>query len=45
MLLSQTDTPLDGSNIRRTLITALDIAKIQDLYRHDTRHTFSTRMV
>ena len=42
---SQTDTPLDGSNIRRALTTALDIAKIQDLHFHDLRHTFATRMV
>ncbi|HXX74407.1 MAG TPA: tyrosine-type recombinase/integrase [Nitrospiraceae bacterium] len=42
---SQTHTPLDGSNIRRALIAALDIAKIQDLHFHDLRHTFATRMV
>ena len=42
---SQTLTPLDGSNIRRTLTAALDIAKIQDLRFHDLRHTFATRMV
>lgn len=42
---SQTNTPLDGSNIRRSLTAALDIAKIQDLHFHDLRHTFATRMV
>lgn len=42
---SQTDTPLDGSNIRRALITALHIAKIHDLHFHDLRHTFATRIV
>jgi integrase len=42
---SQTDTPLDGSNIRRALIAALDITKIQDLHFHDLRHTFATRIV
>ena len=42
---SQTNTPLDGSNIRRSLTAALDIAKIQDFHFHDLRHTFATRMV
>jgi integrase len=45
VLHSQTDTPLDGSNIRRSMIAALDIAKIQYLHFHDLRHTFATRMV
>jgi integrase len=42
---SHTHTPIDGSNVRRALIAALDIAKIQDLHFHDLRHTFATRMV
>ena len=42
---SQTQTPLERSNIRRTLTTALDIAKIQNLHFHDLRHMFATRMV
>ena len=42
---SDSHTPLDGSNIRRALTTALDSAKIQDLHFHDLRHTFATRMV
>ena len=42
---SESQTPLDGSNIRRALTTALDIAKIHDLHFHDLRHTFATRMV
>ena len=42
---SESQTPLDGSNIRRALTTALDSAKIQDLHFHDLRHTFATRMV
>ena len=42
---SESHTPLDGSNIRRALTTALDSAKIQDLHFHDLRHTFATRMV
>jgi integrase len=42
---SESHTALDGSNIRRALTTALDIAKIQNLHFHDLRHTFATRMV
>ncbi len=42
---SESHTPLDGSNIRRALTTALDSAKIHDLHFHDLRHTFATRMV
>ena len=42
---SESHTPLDGSNIRRALTTALDNARIQDLHFHDLRHTFATRMV
>jgi site-specific recombinase XerD len=42
---SESYTPLDGSNIRRALTTALDLAKIQDLHFHDLWHTFATRMV
>jgi integrase len=42
---SHSHTPLDGSNIRRALITALDITKIHDLHFHDLRHTFATRIV
>jgi integrase len=42
---SHAHTSLDGSNIRRTLITVLDIAKIHNLHFHDLRHTFATRMV
>lgn len=42
---SQSDTPRDGSNIRRALNVALGIAKIQDFHFHDLRHTFATRMV
>ena len=42
---SESRTPLDGSNIRRALTTALDNARIQDLHFHDLRHTFATRMV
>jgi site-specific recombinase XerD len=45
VLHSHTHTSLDGSNIRRALITALDIAKIHDLHFHDLRHTFVTRIV
>ena len=40
---SESQTPLDGSNIRRALNIALDSAKIQDLHFHDLRHTFATR--
>lgn len=42
---SQAGTPLDGSNIRRCLNSALKAAKIHDLHFHDLRHTFATRMV
>jgi integrase len=42
---SLTDTPLDGSNIRRALNAALDTAKVQDFHFHDLRHTFATRIV
>jgi integrase len=42
---SESHTPLDGSNIRRALTTALDSAKIHDLHFHDLRHTCATRMV
>lgn len=42
---SERQTPLDGSNIRRALTTALKSAKIHDLHFHDLRHTFATRMV
>ncbi len=42
---SRTGTPLDGSNIRRCLTSALKTAKIHDLHFHDLRHTFATRMV
>jgi integrase len=42
---SHTHTSLDGSNIRRTLTTALDSAKIHNLHFHDLRHTFATPMV
>jgi hypothetical protein len=35
---------LDGSNIRRALIATLDMVKIQNLYSHDRRYTFSARM-
>ena len=42
---SQTGTPLDGSNIRRCLNSALKTAKVHDLHFHDLRHTFATRMV
>ena len=42
---SESQTPLDGSNIRRALTIALDSAKIQDLHFHDLCHTFATRMV
>ena len=42
---SLSQTPLDGSNIRRAFITALDTAKIQDFHFHDLRHTFATRIV
>ena len=45
MFHSESRTPLDGSNIRRALNTALDSAKIHDLHFHDLRHTFATRMV
>ncbi len=42
---SESQTTLDGSNIRRALNLALDSAKIHDLHFHDLRHTFATRMV
>jgi len=42
---SESQTPLDGSNIRRALNIALDSAKIHDLHFHDLRHTFATRIV
>ncbi len=42
---SESQTHLDGSNIRRALTIALNSAKIQDLHFHDLRHTFATRMV
>jgi len=42
---SHAHTPLDGSNIRRTLTIALKSAKIHNLHFHDLRHTFATRMV
>jgi len=42
---SLTNTPLDGSNIRRAFTAALDSAKIEDFHFHDLRHTFATRMV
>ena len=44
VLRSQTDMSLDGSNIRRALIATLDMVKIQNLYSHDRRYTFSARM-
>ncbi len=42
---SRSDTPLNGSNIRRSLNGALKTARIEDLHFHDLRHTFATRMV
>ena len=45
MFHSESETPLDGSNIRRALTTALKRAKIHDFHFHDLRHTFATRMV
>jgi integrase len=45
VFVSQASTPLDGSNIRRALLSALETAKINDFHFHDLRHTFATRMV
>lgn len=45
VFVSQADTPLDGSNVRRALLSALETAKIDDFHFHDLRHTFATRMV
>ncbi len=42
---SQTETVLDGSNLRRGFTCALKAAKIEDLHFHDLRHTFATRLV
>lgn len=45
VFVSQAGTPLDGSNVRRALLSALETAKIDDFHFHDLRHTFATRMV
>lgn len=42
---SQTETVLDGSNLRRGFACALKAAKIENLHFHDLRHTFATRLV
>ncbi len=42
---SETGTPLDGSNLRRGFLNALEDARITDLHFHDLRHTFATRLV
>ncbi|HSA62337.1 MAG TPA: tyrosine-type recombinase/integrase [Nitrospiraceae bacterium] len=42
---SQTETLLDGSNLRRGFACALKAAKIENLHFHDLRHTFATRLV
>lgn len=42
---SQTETLLDGSNLRRGFACALKAAKIENLHFHDLRHTFTTRLV
>lgn len=42
---SGTDTPLDGSNLRRGFTTALEAAQIENFHFHDLRHTFATRLV
>jgi integrase len=45
VFVSETLTPLDGSNLRRGFNSALKAAKIENFHFHDLRHTFATRLV